>query len=507
MLKLTNVSLTHQKDLQPLIKNLNVTINPQDKVAIIGEEGTGKSTLMALLAKEKTVNDYVLVTGEISNHFSKTTYLPQILDEHTLKQTIHEFLYHDVDIAHYDYNILYQLASQLQFDSQRFDDNSQTIGELSGGERLKLQVIKALAQEPDLLLLDEPSSDLDLDSLLWLEHYIKTAPITIIFISHDEYLLKATANKLIHLEQVKKHHECRTTTANLDYLTYQQERSDSIFKQTQRAHKEREDHQKRLDKLNRAKSAVHHALNNTRSDSEGRLLKKKMKNLLSREKRFDKESQNFTPLPDNPDTINLTFTNAKEIKGHQALLIYEQELLETGQICDMTIYKQDKIAIVGQNGIGKSRLLHKLYQDLTKKYPDEVAYMPQTYQDILTSNQSVIDYLTRDKQEEGRQLLASLKFHRQEVEHGINQLSGGQMAKLLFAKMVLDRKTVLLLDEPTRYLSPTSQPEIRRLLKDFTGTLITVSHDRAFIHEVCNTVYELNQMQLKQHHLDNRNSL
>lgn len=498
MLHIQDLTINHKKDLKYLVKNLTVTIQKGDKVAIIGEEGTGKSSLMAYLSNPQNILDHCLVTGSVQNTFHKSLYLPQILPENLANLSIGDFLYQDIDYENFDFNLLYQVAGQVGFDSKRFDDQEQTLGQLSGGERLKIQILKLLAQKPDLLFLDEPSSDLDLATLEWLEKIIKNSPITIVFISHDEAFLSQTATKIIHLEKLKKGQDSRTILANLDYDTYQKERQEEFDKQTSLAKKEREEHRKRLDKLYQTKSAVHHALNTTKDSTSGRLLKKKMKNLQSREKRYQKEAEHFTPLPDNPDRINLQFKDDTAIKGHQALLIYDKEILTTGQTCKLTIHKQDKIAIIGQNGIGKSLLLKKLYHDLQLKLA-KIGYMPQSYQDIFKTKQTVLDFLTTDcpKEQEARLLLASLNFNRQEIFHAVNQLSGGQVAKLFLAKMVLEEKTLLLLDEPTRYLAPTSQPEIRRLLRDYQGTLITVSHDRRFIADVCDKVYELDDKELK----------
>lgn len=499
MLQIQDLTINHKKDLNCLVNNLTITIQEGDKVAIIGEEGTGKSSLMAYLANPDKSPEHCLVSGSIQNSFHKSLYLPQILPEKLASLSIADFLYQDIDCENFDFNLLYQIAGQLGFDSNRFDEQEQTLGQLSGGERLKIQILKLLAQNPDLLFLDEPSSDLDLTTLEWLEKVIKNSPITMVFISHDEAFLSQTATKIIHLEKLKKGKDSRTLVANLDYDNYKRQRLEGFEKQNSLAKKEREEHRKRLDKLHQTKSAVHHALNTTKDSSSGRLLKKKMKNLLSREKRYQKEAESFTPLPDNPDRINLHFKDDTSIKGRQALLIYDKENLTTGQTCDLTIHKQEKIAIVGQNGIGKSLLLKKLCHDLQLKW-SKIGYMPQSYQDIFKTNQTVLDFLNTDtsKEQEARLLLASLNFNRQEIFHSVAKLSGGQIAKLFLAKMVIEEKTLLLLDEPTRYLSPTSQPEIRRLLKDYQGTLITVSHDRRFIADVCDKVYELNEKELKQ---------
>ena len=168
MLQIQNLTITHQKDLQILVKDLSLVVNPGEKLAIIGEEGTGKSTLLKTILSPDLIGNYADVTGTIQNSFNRIGYLPQNMEEKDLILTIKNYIYHDIDFDHFDFNLFYQMAERFQFDSQRFDDDVQSISSLSGGEKLKLQLLKMLAYNPDLLLFDEPSSDLDLDTMTWL---------------------------------------------------------------------------------------------------------------------------------------------------------------------------------------------------------------------------------------------------------------------------------------------------------------------------------------------------
>ena len=163
---------------------------------------------------------------------------------------------------------------------------------------------------------------------------------------------------------------------------------------------------------------------------------------------------------------------------------------------------QEKIGIIGKNGVGKSTFLKELRHLLKEKRSITLGYMPQNYHDILNEADSPIDFLTSTGEAIEREKilthLASLQFTRNEVHHPIFQLSGGQKAKLLLLKMVLDQANVLLLDEPTRNFSPTSQPQIRKLFTSYTGAFITVSHDRTFLKEVCQKIYYLTETGLEQ---------
>lgn len=162
---------------------------------------------------------------------------------------------------------------------------------------------------------------------------------------------------------------------------------------------------------------------------------------------------------------------------------------------ELTVTGQQKIGIIGKNGAGKSTLLRNVVQTLLPRRDIRIGYMPQQYTEALPAEKTPVEYLARnyDKAEMTQlcTLLGSMKFTAEEMTHPIGALSGGQRAKLCFLKLIYDECNVLLLDEPTRNLSPFSAPVVRKMLVDFDGCIISVSHDRAFLREVTDTVYEL----------------
>lgn len=497
MLQINHLTITHLKDLTILIDDLSLVVNDGDKLAIIGEEGTGKSTLIKALLDPDSLQNYATMTGQIHSTFTQIGYLPQHLTNSQLAQSPAGFIYDDMDYTHFDFALFYQMAERLSFDSQHLDNDQICLAQLSGGEKLKLQLLKLLAYDPDLLVLDEPSSDLDLDSLIWLERFIQQIDKTVIFISHDEALLSHTATAILQLELVKKRSQARTSYFQGNYEDYKACRKNSFGKQMQLAQKEREEHAKKMARHHRIHQSVEHTLRNTHDATAGRLVAKKMKNVLSQEKRYAKEAENFTEIPQDMDAIHLFFSEVKPLPANKRLLFWEKVHLETGQTVDLQILGQDKLVITGQNGIGKTRLLHKIRDELCKRPDLSLGYMPQHYEDLLDETKSALDFLTEvAKPEKARSLLASLQFTRQEILHSVSHLSGGQKAKLFLAKMVLAGNNVLILDEPTRHFSPTSQPLVRQLLIDFPGAIISVSHDRAFMAEVAQDHYKLTSNQL-----------
>lgn len=299
------------------------------------------------------------------------------------------------------------------------------------------------------------------------------------------------------LELLKKRQKPRASYFQGNYKNYKSWRKNSFNKQLQVAQKEREEHTKKMARHHHIHQSVEHQLRNTKNDVAGRLLAKKMKNVLSQEKRYAKEAKNFTEIPQDMDAINLFFTKIKSLPANKVLLHWENRPLPTGQVINFDIRGQDKLVITGKNGIGKTRLLKEVLTELTTKSDLSICYMPQNYEELLDGKLSALQFLKESAGEEScRNLLASLQFTRDEITHSVASLSGGQKAKLFLAQMVLESNNVLLLDEPTRHFSPTSQPLIRQLFKDFLGCIISVSHDRQFIDEVVNKHYKLNQTEL-----------
>lgn len=497
MLQLEKLTITHQKDLQDLVRDLDLVLNPGEKLAIIGEEGTGKSSLIKAIVAPQLLSSYAQLSGTITNHLHQFGYLPQALEKEELQLTVMDFLYLNLDYGLFDFNLFYKYADQFGLDLDRFDAQNQTLASLSGGERLKVQLLKILATDPDLLILDEPSSDLDIETLQWLENFIRQSDKAILFISHDESLLARAATAILHLELLKKRTEPRATFYRGSYDQYRQERKESFEHQLRVAKKEREEHAKKMERHHRIHQSVEHVLRQTHDSTAGRLLAKKMKNVLSQEKRLKKEAENLTEIPQDMDAIQLFFSEIKPLPASKTLLSWEKKLLPTGQTANLQIRGQDKLVITGKNGIGKTRLLKLLLQDLRARTDLFVGYMPQHYEEEFEVQSTPLSFLASVANEEKvRTLLASLKFTRQEVIHSLHELSGGQKAKLFLARMVLAGNDVLVLDEPTRHFSPTSQPLIRQLLMDYPGSIISVSHDRRFIEEVATIHYQLDEESL-----------
>ena len=497
MIKINHLTITQNKDLRDLVSDLNITIQDGEKVAIIGEEGNGKSTLLRTLMGERLAD--FSIRGEIQSDLQSLAYIPQHLPGDLKKKSLQDYFF--LESTDLDYSILYRLAEELHFDSDRFASD-QEIGSLSGGEALKIQLIHEFAKPFEILFLDEPSNDLDIEMVDWLKKQIHKTRQTVIFISHDEDFLSQTANTIIHLRLVKHRKEAETLVEHLDYDSYSDQRKANFARQSQQAANDQRAYDKTMEKHRRVKQNVETALRATKDSTAGRLLAKKMKNVLSQEKRYEKAAQSMTQKPLEEEQIQLFFSDIEPLPASKVLVQLEKENLSIGervlaQGLQLTVRGQDKIGIIGPNGVGKSTLLAKFQQLLSAKREISLGFMPQDYHKKLQLDLSPIAYLSQTGRKEELQKiqshLASLNFSYPEMHHQIRSLSGGQQGKLLLLDLVLRKPNFLLLDEPTRNFSPASQPEIRKLFASYPGGLITVSHDRRFLKEVCTSIYRLTE--------------
>lgn len=496
MLEINQLSIHHLKDSKPIITDLHLIVNPGEKLAIIGEEGTGKSSLLKTIVSPKLIASYADYTGQIHNQFKKIGYLPQSLSRKESDQTISDFLYKNMDYL-FNYTAFYQMAAQLGLNLTILEEKNQPLSCLSGGEKLKLQLSKLTGQEADLLLLDEPTSDLDIDSQAVLKKFIQESNKTIIFISHDEAILEDTATAILHLELLKHRQLPRASYFQGKYQDYLKQRQSAYTKQLQEAKNDCRLKEKRDAKIQRLHQAAQYNVRHTHDSTLGRLAAKKMKNVLSLEKRYQKEDSNRTEFPENMDSIALFFYDISTLDKNKRILSWKKHQLPTGQIINLDIFGQDKLAITGKNGIGKTRLIKQIYHDLNQNQQLSIGYMPQDYDSFFSKEISALNFLDDVANENtARTILACLQFTREEMEHSALNLSGGQKAKLFLAHMVLAKNQVIILDEPTRHFSPTSQPLIRELFLNYPGCIISVSHDQHFIQTVARKHYRLTENSL-----------
>ena len=476
-----------------IIKDLSLTLNKGDKLAIIGEEGNGKSTLLKTIL---SMCDYGEIEGTINLKGNRVGYLEQVISEDNLNKKVYDYLFNSEEDY---YNKISELYKYLELFNLEDEILEQRIISLSGGEKIKVNILKLLLEEFDILFLDEPTNDLDIETLEWLEKFINSTSKPIVYVSHDESLLSNTANMILHLEQIKGKTDCRYTLLKIDYDTYVSKRLRMIDKQRQVAKNEKRNFIKKQEKLRQVMQKVEYQQNTiSRSDPHGaRLLKKKMHSLKSQEKKLD--NKELTELPDVEEGINFSFEEVEIPKYKKIISVFMKELKAQDKILskniELEVIGNPHICIIGQNGVGKSTLIKELYNTLKERTDIKVGYMPQNYEDILENQDKVIEFIAPSGKKEditkARMYLGNMNFTKEEMEGKITELSNGTKAKLILMKLVLDKCNVLLLDEPTRNVSPLSNPVIRKVLKEFKGTIISVSHDRKYIEEVIDKLYTL----------------
>ena len=505
MFQIKNVTLTHKKDLRTILDGFSLVLNKGDRAVLIGEEGNGKTSLMKWIYDPDLVDDYLECRGERIMSGEKLGYLPQELPEQEKNKTVCEYFCESADFLDRTPKELAGLTADCHVEAQFFY-REQEMRTLSGGERVKAQMMRILCENPTILLLDEPSNDIDIETLEWMEELINGWPYAVLFISHDETLIERTANRVIHFEQIRRKTVCRHTVANVPYRQYVSERLNAFEKQEQIAQSERREKRIRDEKIRKMEQTVNAQLSNANfnfHDSLGRLLKKKMKNVKAMEHRFEREDENMTEMPEQEEAIFFKLGDANSVipSGKWVVQCVIPELLTAdgsrilAKDVELKLRGPEKIAIIGDNGSGKTTLISKLAEELLARKDIRAQYMPQNYEELLPLDETPVDYLdmTGDKEERTRirTYLGSLKYTADEMDHPIRELSGGQKAKVLLLKLSMSGANVLLLDEPTRNFSPLSGPVIRRMLKEFPGAIISISHDRKYLSEVCDRILRL----------------
>ena len=493
MLTIANLTLTHRKDLAVLVDSLSLAVSDGERLALIGEEGNGKSALLRVLAGDPSVNNFIEVSGSFSCR-GRAGYLPQELPKDEREKSAFDFF--SASPAFFDQSPkdLGQLAARLALPADAFY-SPQRMADFSGGERVKLQLARLLMSNPTTLLLDEPTNDLDSDSVLWLENFLLSCKLTVLFVSHDEALLSRAATSILLLERLRRRQVPRATLYRMGYDQFYAERGAAFEKQTRIARKEREDFDAKMERYDAIRRKVERDQNAiSRQDPHGsRLLKKKMHTVQAMGRRFEREQENMTAMPEQEEAIFAKLDCAPLPADKTVLDLACPALNIDGRtLCRnirLTVRANEKLCICGKNGVGKSTLLRLIRDTLKKRADLRVFYMPQDPGDLLDLRLSPVELLSpsgkKDERSRAGLLLGSMKFTADEMNHPCSGLSGGQKAKLMFLMMAESRADVLLLDEPTRNLSPLSGPVVRNLFADYPGCIIAVSHDRRFVEAVC----------------------
>ena len=511
MLQIKDLTITHRKDLRTILDKFNMVLNDGDKAVIIGEEGNGKSTLMKWIYDPEIVNDYAECSGDRVISGEILGYLPQELPEKDKTKTLYEYFSEAALFFDKNPKELSEMAVEFRVPAEFFY-SEQVMGSLSGGEKVKAQLMRLLLDNPTVLLLDEPSNDIDISTLELLENLINSWKHIVLYISHDETLIENTANVIIHLEQIMRKTKCRYTIVKDNYSNYIKRRAENFDRQEQQALNDRREKKLRDEKYRRVYNSVDSALTNISKgarDGVAKNLKDKMHTVKAMGKRFEREDENMTQMPEQEEAIFFKLGNEEaRMPAGKTVIEYSLDELKTpdgikvlARDIFLRVRGPEKICIVGTNGVGKTTLLKQMAEELLSRKDIRAQYMPQNYEELLDLDMTPVEFLddTGDKaiRTRIRTYLGALKYTADEMDHPIRELSGGQKAKVLLLKMSLSDANVLILDEPTRNFSPLSGPVIRKMIASFPGAVISISHDRKYLDEVCTKTYTLTEEGLK----------
>lgn len=507
MLQIKNLTITHKKDLRSIVQNFSLVLNDGDKAVMIGEEGNGKSTVLKWIFDPALVEDYAEGQGERILNRERLGYLAQELPAEHKEKSLYEFFSEEPAFWEQTPKDLSRMVGEFGL-SSAFFYGEQKLVTLSGGEKIKAQMLRLLMAEPTVLLLDEPSNDIDIETLEWLERFIVNWPHIVLYISHDETLIERTANMVIHMEQLKRKTESKYTVAKVPYTQYIEERKAGLERQERLAQNDKREKEIRDEKLRKLEQKVGSSLSNiskAERDFIGSMMKKKMKAVKSMEKRFEREDENMTEMPETEEAIFFKLGDKEsKVPAGKTVIEYSLDRLTTpdgervlAEDIKLLVRGSEKICFIGKNGAGKTTLLRKMAEELLARTDLHAEYMPQNYEELLDLSVTPVDFLGTTGEKEDRTrirtYLGSLKYTADEMDHPMAELSGGQKAKVLLLKMSLSKANVLILDEPTRNFSPLSGGVIRKILAEFPGAILSISHDRKYMEEVCDTVYRLTE--------------
>lgn len=515
LLQLNDISKSF--DGEDIFTRVNFEVKTGERIGVVGRNGAGKSTLMKIIAgvedydsghiskiknlctgyltQQMTLNSSASVFEEMSKPFEHLKKMELLIREETNWLADHASNYDSEEYQQHmeRYESLTNQFEQLdgyQYESKiktvlhglnfNEDDFDKPINDFSGGQKTRLSLAQMLLNEPDLLLLDEPTNHLDLETTKWFEDYLKNFKGAIVIISHDRYFLDKIVTQIydVALGDVKRY------VGNYEQFI---EQRDKYYESRMQEYERQQDEIKRLETFVEK--------NITRASTSG--MAKSRRKTLEKMERIDK------PMLD-ARSANIQFGFNRNT-GNDVMHIRNLKIGYDSPITspiNIEVSKGDHIAIIGPNGVGKTTLIKtiarrqkQLEGEITFGANLQIGYYDQK-QAEFKSNKTIIDYVWDQyptmNEKDIRAILGRFLFVQDDVKKVINDLSGGEKARLQLALLMLQRDNVLILDEPTNHLDIDSKEMLEQALKDFEGTILFVSHDRYFINQLANKVFDLN---------------
>lgn len=508
-----------------LFEGLDLAIGNKDRIGLVGRNGAGKSTLLKIIAGHQKAS-----TGSVSapNDY-RIGYLPQEMahDEEAtvlevamkafeemqlLEKRLESLTKEVAERTDYESDSYANLIQELSDANERLDtigassteeqahrilqglgfkvkDMERTMSEFSGGWKMRVELAKLLLMQPDLLLLDEPTNHLDIESIQWLETFLIHHPGAILLISHDRVFLDTLTKRTVEIGGVKLY------DFKGPYSKYQIWRDEERSRQEQAAKNQQKYIQDTEQLINKFRAKKNKA-------AFAQSLIKKLDKLERVEVDAGENAQIKFRFPPAPRTGKVIFEAETLKKCFGDLTVFEG--------LDFIMARQEKIALVGKNGAGKTTLTRMLLHQepctsgtLNVGHNVDIGYYAQNQTDELDGSKTVLETLedvaVGDVHKQLRGLLGSFLFTGEDVDKKVKVLSGGEKARLALCKLLLHPYNVLVLDEPTNHLDLKSKAVLKEALQSFDGSLVVVSHDRDFLSDMTQLVYEVTPTGLKQY--------
>jgi ATP-binding cassette subfamily F protein 3 len=523
MLHLTSLGVNFGE--RTLFEGVDLAIGVKDRIGLVGRNGAGKSTLLKIIAGLQRPSEGSVHTPKEY----RIGYLPQEMEHdegasvmevamqafaemQALEARLEALTKEVAERTDYESESYAQLIQELSDANERLDaigassteeqahrilqglgfqkaDMTRTMSEFSGGWKMRVELAKLLLMQPDLLLLDEPTNHLDIESIEWLEAFLLHHPGAILLISHDRVFLDTLTKRTVEIGGVKLY------DFKGPYSAYQVWREEERMRQEQAAKNQQKYIQDTEVLINKFRAKKNKA-------AFAQSLIKKLDKLERVEVDAAENMQIRFRFPPAPRSGKVIFEADNLKKCFDELTVFEG--------LDFIMARQEKVALVGKNGAGKTTLTRMLLQQesctagsLNVGHNVDIGYYAQNQTDELDDNLTVIETLEEvavgDIRKQLRGLLGSFLFSGEDVDKKVKVLSGGEKARLALCKLLLHPYNVLILDEPTNHLDLKSKAVLKEALQSFDGSLVVVSHDRDFLSDMTQLVYEVTPTGLKQY--------
>lgn len=507
-----------------LFEEVTFRLGAGDRVGLVGKNGAGKSTMLKILAGDIQPDSGVIATEKEV----RLGFLRQDIDFEQGRTVLEEAYQAFEDIKRAEFRmdeINHQLANRTDYESQGYHDLIDELSEVthqyeilggynyigetekillglgfkreefnnptdsfSGGWRMRIELAKLLLQSNDVLLLDEPTNHLDIESIIWLESFLKSFPGAVVIVSHDKMFLDNVTNRTIEISLGKIYDYNKPYSK---YLVLREEIREKQLATQKNQQKKIEETEKLIEKF-RAKAS--------KASMAQSLIKK-----LDRVERIEVDEDDNSvmnisfPVSQTPGRVVIEAEHVSKNFGEKKVLTDISLLVERGS----------KIAFVGQNGQGKSTFIKAIVEEFEYSgsiklgHNVQLGYFAQNQAEYLDGEKTLLDTMLDAANDSNRpkvrDMLGAFLFRGDDVEKKVKVLSGGERNRLALCKLLLQPINVLLMDEPTNHLDIKSKNVLKAALKNYEGTLLLVSHDRDFLQGLTNTVYEFKDQKIKEY--------